>query len=104
MKRLVASRKLKRTCIYCNRSFIRGDVYYKVREVYDIDECGIVACEYLICPRCHYHDNEQRRRYKAFKEKCSHPENFRRTKYRYIPGECVQEPDYDYCDLCGKIV
>ena len=26
------------------------------------------------------------------------------TVYRYIPGECVQEPDYDQCIDCGAVV
>lgn len=26
------------------------------------------------------------------------------TKYSYIPGEAVMEPDYDYCLDCGKVM
>lgn len=33
-------------------------------------------------------------------ENCEH--NRTELVYRYIPGECVQEPDYDLCLDCGK--
>lgn len=39
-----------------------------------------------------------------FKRKCKHPQKFIDTVWRYIPGECVKEPDYDRCMLCGQIV
>ncbi len=35
-------------------------------------------------------------------EECKH-ENFY-TVWRYIPGEAVQEPDYDICIDCDKVL
>lgn len=58
MKRKVASRKLKRTCVYCNKNFVKGDVYYLKRIV--IKFYGkLAADEYLSCSRCKY-ENERK--------------------------------------------
>ena len=102
MKRLIAKRKLKRCCQECEIHFKKGDVYYKVREVYkDINIC---AYEFLLCPKCKYKLEQHNKRYKEFKKHCEHPGKFIETEWCYIPGECVKEPDYDYCRLCGKIL
>lgn len=39
---------------------------------------------------------------KEKQENCSHAH--KETQYRYIPGEAVQEPDYDECVDCGKVL
>jgi hypothetical protein len=85
----------------CDRYFRKGEVYYKERSVFKVDE-KIYASEWLICPRCKYKSQEQIRRFKEFKHRCIHPEKFVYTNYHYIPGGCIQEPDYDQCRLCGK--
>jgi hypothetical protein len=35
-------------------------------------------------------------------ENCNHDDI--KTSYRYIPGEAVMEPDYNYCVECGKVM
>jgi Zn finger protein HypA/HybF involved in hydrogenase expression len=108
MKRLIATRKLKRKCECCQREFLKGDVYYKQRIVSVFDDwvvsqkVVIRAYEYYLCPKCKYKNGAQEQRFRLFREKCQHPKKFIETAWRYIPGECVQEPDYDQCRLCGK--
>lgn len=99
----MAKRKLKRKCIICNKDFQKGDIYYRHREVVEEDG-SIYAGEYIICPKCNWKEKRQIERYKAFKVKCEHPDWAIETHYDYIPGECVMEPKYDYCRLCGKNV
>lgn len=103
MKRLIAPRKLKRTCSHCGRHFTKGNVYYKKREVYS-DEYGngCAAFEYLVCPKCKWKKELSAIRFKVFQKHCVHPKKFVETEWSYIPGECVMEPDCDYCGLCGK--
>ena len=102
MKRLIAKRRLKRCCQECGKSFKKGDVYYKVRKVF-VDEI-VCAFEFLICPKCKYKMEQHNKRYKKFQKHCEHPQEFIDTQWCYIPGECVKEPNYDYCRLCGKIL
>ena len=103
MKRLISSRKLKRTCNHCGRGFVKGNVYYRVREVFTGEyDSYCVAFEHLMCPSCKWKKEQQGLRYKEFQKKCIHPEKFADTEWSYIPGECVKEPDYDYCRLCGE--
>jgi DNA-directed RNA polymerase subunit RPC12/RpoP len=100
MKKLTAKRSLRRTCIECGRKFNKGDVYYRHREV--AEEYGeIFAYEYIECPKCHHKQEHCRKRFEEFKKRCLHPDEFITTVWSYIPGECVKEPDYDYCRLCG---
>ncbi|MTI83473.1 MAG: hypothetical protein FH756_06095 [Firmicutes bacterium] len=102
MKRLIAKRKLKRKCDYCNRSFKKGDVYYKERTVIVWDE--ITGVDVYICPRCKYEEERREKRFARFKESCKHPEEFREMQYSYIPGEAVKEPSHEGCRLCGQVV
>lgn len=98
MKRLIAKRKLKSKCIDCNCSFEKGNVYYKTREVFE--EYGkIYVNEYITCPKCKYKNEQHKKRYEKFKEKCTHPDWAIDTKYTV---ERCPSPDYDYCRLCGK--
>ena len=101
MKRLIASRKLKRTCGRCRQPFAKGNVYYKNREVYPL-EFGCMALEYLMCPKCKWKEDQSKIRYEIFQKHCICPEEFTETEWSYIPGECVKEPDYSYCRLCGR--
>lgn len=51
---------------------------------------------------CHYYESPHKMRIKDIQNKCPHVG--KETIYAYIPGECVQEPDYEVCIACGKIV
>lgn len=102
MKRLVATRKLKRKCIYCDREFSKGNVYYKERKVFT--DWVVMAFETLMCPKCKYKQEQHDKRFKLFQNKCVHPDKFKETAWSYITGEYVKEPDYDFCRLCGKIL
>ena len=101
MKRLIAHRKLKNTCVTCERQINKGDVYYKKRVVFAED--GIVrAWDAIECPKCYRQRMETEKRYVEFQKTCTHPNSFQDTHYTYIPGEAVMEPSHDYCLLCGK--
>jgi hypothetical protein len=102
MKRLIASRKLLRKCICCNKEFKKGDVYYRERKVFT--DWVVMAFETLMCPKCKYKAEQHDKRFKQFMEICIHPPKFCETAWHYITGECVQEPDYEFCILCGKIL
>ncbi len=104
MKRLTASRALKRPCFLCNRKFSKGDVYYKHREVHTLEDGRFWGMESLICPRCKHKGESQDKRFNEFKKRCVHPKRFIHTEYQYVPGECIQEPAYDMCHLCGQII
>jgi hypothetical protein len=103
VKRKIASRKLKRRCLYCDKSFIKGEVYYLRRIV--IAEFGeVFADEYLVCPRCKYYNERKGERYKRFVEsgKCHHP--ITDLIWTTIPGEYVKEPSHTECLVCGNHV
>lgn len=97
--RKIASRRLKRKCIHCDKGFKKGEVYYLHREVVSLEK-GIWAYECLICAKCMYKEQRHVERLKVFQKKCEHPYKFRNTTYSYIPGEAVMQPDYDECMLC----
>ncbi|RUL56484.1 hypothetical protein [Lysinibacillus antri] len=104
MKRKVASRRLNRTCICCNKSFVKGEIYYIERNV--LKEFGeIFACEYLVCPRCKYENERKGERRKQFIEsgKCHHP--ITDEIWKTIAGEdYVKEPSHTECCICGEVV
>lgn len=98
-KKLVAKKKLKNRCMFCCKEIFKGRVYYKERVV--ITDYGIIyAFNIYKCSRCNYKDNQHEERFKKFKEICTHP--ITDMVYEYIPGECVMQPEYDQCRLCGK--
>lgn len=102
MKREIAKRKLKRTCIYCKKPFEKGDVYYRHREVVEEDR-GIYAFEHIECPKCRYKHQRSRERSVGLEDRCTHP--IIGTKYSYIwPGSgcAAMQPEYQYCTVCGK--
>lgn len=104
MKRRVASRKLIRKCIYCNKGFYKGDVYYINRKVAHFNG-ELYADEWLICARCKYYQEDKAERYKKFveSETCRHPVTS--MIYTTIAGEdYVQEPSHEECDVCGRKV
>lgn len=104
MKRIIASRKLKRHCICCNKSFNKGEIYYLKRVVFK--ESGeIFSYEYLVCPRCKYENERKGERRKSFIEsgKCHHP--ITDTIWTTIAGEdYVKEPSHTECCICGEVV
>lgn len=101
--RLIASRRLKRTCIYCNGRIEKGRIYYRQRTV--IDEDGeIFASEYVFCARCNFKGQDRKIRYARFQETCVHPDKFIETVWSYIPGEAIKEPHHSVCILCGAWV
>lgn len=96
MKRIVASRKLKRRCDCCNRGFSKGDIYYHERTVWAWSQ-DVYAYNNTYCPKCHYKIINHQARYEAFKQKCDH----RNPKFIVeVYGE--NEPLYDICKLCGN--
>ncbi|MDF2563757.1 MAG: hypothetical protein K0Q53_152 [Massilibacillus sp.] len=103
MKRLIAIKKHKNGCDECGKQIIKGDVYYTKRKVFTEDD-KVYAWQYKVCAKCNYYGNHHSERYVKFTDKCIHPEKFIDTEWRYIPGECVKEPDYDYCRLCGAVL
>ena len=103
MKRLLAKRKLKIRCISCNREIQKGEIYYKQRDIFKEDE-KIYSYSHILCPKCNWNIKAHSERFKQYKLKCKHPTFAIKTNYHYIPGECVMEPDYDYCLLCGEII
>lgn len=102
MKRKIASRKLKRECDLCTKSFKKGEVYYRDRNVFEFMG-EVMAFEYRICPKCKYKEEDRNRRWEKHKEKCEHP--IIDTIWTVIPGEdVVKEPDHDECMICGQWV
>ncbi|UAT29954.1 hypothetical protein K7T73_15510 [Bacillus badius] len=104
MNRKIASRKLKNHCICCNKSFVKGDVYYHKRVVFQ--EFGeIIAYEYIVCARCKYENERQSERQKRFIEsgKCHHP--ITDVIWTTMAGEdYVKEPSHTECCICGEHV
>ena len=98
VKRIPKSRK-QYNCFSCGKSILKGSPYYQEKYV-DFSEEGIYAQRLKICPKCVFMRSRSSERFKRFKPNCHHP--LKGTVYRYIPGECVQEPDYDECLVCGK--
>lgn len=102
MKRKIASRKLKRNCISCNNSFIKGNVYYIKRTF--LKEYGeIFAYEFIVCPRCKYETERSSIRKKDFIEsgKCLHP--IVDEIWRTMDGEdYVKEPSHTECLICKE--
>ncbi|WP_203334331.1 hypothetical protein [Planococcus beigongshangi] len=100
MKRLVASRKLKRKCVYCQCNFKKGNVYYKRRFVFS-SFSSIEAFEHLVCPKCKYQSERHMHRFSEFLGKCHHP--IEEEVYSLIPGEYyAMQPDRTECKICGQ--
>lgn len=100
MKRKIALKNLKRTCVVCNRNFKKGEVYYIKRVVFNDD--GLYAQEYLQCPKCLHKEKERMKRFEKFKITCNH--SIINDVWGFIAGECVKEPKYSQCALCRKIL
>ncbi len=103
MKKKIAYRKLRTKCIYCDKGFNKGEVYYSKREV-TVEDGKVIAYEYKVCPRCKYTREQREIRFNEFKKRCKHPEEFQVDNYGYIPGECIKQIEYSNCMLCGKTV
>lgn len=108
MKRMIASRKLKRKCDRCGKGFAKGDVFYHERKVWT-ETIGIrdevFAYNYTECAPCKYKHEDHMLRYGEFiTTGCKHPSKFIEMQYRYIPGEAVMEPSHEECALCHSII
>lgn len=103
MKRHVALKKLKRKCVCCDKEFVKGDIYYKKRNVY-INNTEVQAFEYLMCPKCNYTRKDHDKRHKLFIIKCPHPRQMFNEVWSYIPGEAIKQPDHVECLICGTIL
>lgn len=101
MKLLVAKRRLKHGCDQCGKPILKGQVYYRRRDVFT-DDIGVYGYTTNYCPRCKYRNEQREIRFKRFKEKCTHPEEFINEVWTYIPGEAVKEPSHCECMLCGN--
>lgn len=106
MKRYVAKYKSTKRCICCNKLISRGEVYYRERKVFeDIFDNKLHAWNYYCCARCNYETERQKERFENFikSDKCKHPRID--TVWGLISGEdYVQEPKYDQCEICRKIM
>jgi hypothetical protein len=90
------------TCQNCGYIIEKGEIYYRKKEFlppHDVEDRPFFN-EIVICPKCKYKEERHSERFEKFKEHCSH--KVTTTMYRYIPGECVEEPDYELCLVCGK--
>lgn len=67
-------------CEYCNKRFLSKQGVKKHEEQY-----------------CYKSPIPKQKRLEKIKS-CHHEWT---TSYRYIPGEAVQEPDFDFCNKCG---
>ena len=70
-------------CSYCGRRFLskKGAILHEEEYCKNNDSPCVIAI-------------------KKKQELCQHKRI--ETIYRYMPGEAVQEPDYDICIDCGK--
>lgn len=104
MKRKVASRKIKRKCVHCNDSFVKGEVYYTKRVVFT-EHGEVFADEYITCPKCKYKYERQAERYAVFIESgaCKHPVTD--MVWRTMVGEdYAMEPSHMECFVCRGVV
>lgn len=102
MKKLIAKRRLKYGCDQCHKPILKGDTYFKKRIIRPGEI--VIAYDMNYCPKCKYKNEQHEKRFEEFKKRCEHPKKFIETEWDYIPGECVKEPQYDYCRLCGEIL
>lgn len=101
MKLLVAKRKLKNRCIFCNKEILKGQSYYRKRIVIETED-SIYGYTTYICPKCKWKNESAQGRFEKFKSRCKHPERFVEEIWSYIPGEAVMQPDHLECRLCGE--
>ncbi|WP_145413770.1 hypothetical protein [Paenibacillus xylanexedens] len=94
MELLVAKRKIKKPCIFCNTRFKKGDCYWKYK-VY-IREETFSTHEWHWCPRCKYKEEDRAFRMMDLHMRCSHPPKF--VHYEGDPN------DYNgyVCGICSE--
>ena len=97
--RKVASRNLIKRCDRCGKKIMKGEVFYDVATFYNdqYDDWFMKAVS-RNCAKCKHKHDSRLKRLKTCKHKIT------AVRYRYILGEAVMEPDYEYCTLCGKII
>lgn len=97
--RKVAKRNLVHRCDKCSRQILGGEVFYDQVFIYS-QYYDLPMAKYTMrrCAKCEYH----RKLKTARLEKCPHKRI--EMSYRYITGEAVMEPDYEYCIDCRKTI
>lgn len=100
-KRIKKARKAH-TCQICGQIIGKCKVYYRIKEFYPPYDGNDKPFSYetSVCPKCKHKEERSKERLERFKEHCPH--KVTTTMYRCIPGECVKEPDYELCLVCGK--
>ncbi len=97
--RKIASRNLPHACDECLRRIHKGEVFYDHVYICGQDyELPMAKYSYRRCAKCEYEHNLKKERSK----RCPH--KIRDTSYRYIFGEAIMEPNYEYCRHCGKVL
>ncbi len=100
IKRIIKAQK-DHQCSICGKKIEKGSTYYSEKTAFKEDG-KFYSSEIKWCPKCKYKNDRSKARFESFKVKCHHP--LIDTKYNYIPGEAVMEPQYDYCLICGRII
>lgn len=86
-------------CDYCGKSIPKGTVYYREKHLFKDGGEFLGSYTVKVCSKCLFKRNQRIGRFKRFKSTCKH--KIKDTVYGYIPGECVMEPQYDECLICG---
>ena len=89
----------KHICDYCGNEISSGEHCYFERDVF-FGEGVVFVDRYYQCIKCNYKEESRKIRFEKFKINCHHP--VVETSYCYMPGECVEMPDYDECLICGE--
>lgn len=98
IKKILRSKR-PHTCDYCGKTIPKGTVYYREKHIIKDEDMIFYTYVTKTCPKCVFKSKQGGERFKRFKPTCEH--KITDTVYGYIPGECVMEPQYDECRICG---